>query len=227
MRECNHLVLATVIDFMYGINIPDHLSLEDAKSLLAIADLFKMEDIKAAVAPLIGSQLDMSNIHEISELAKRHNGQRLKELCCDFILADIDQFDLTTLDGSFPVPTVLGKVYLERQKRCLTFANKLLGVDLTQMGHFKKRDEFKSDGDYEGYVKANIKPNMLVTCNRDFYNYISCVKKGTLGRITTIENRYSQPEVKWQGQQNYSSTQAAFLNLDLLTPPITCNKILS
>ena len=222
VKEFSLLVLGTVIDFMYGANIPNGLALADAKRLLAMADLFKMEDLKDAVTPLIGKQLNMENIQEISLLAEKHTAQKLKGLCCDFILTDIDKLNLNSLDGSFPVLTVLGKAYLEKQKRCLNFANKLLGVDLTQMGNFKKRDDFKSDSDYEAYVKANIKENMIVICNQDFKPYSSeAVKKGTLGRITRAEYYYRQgeAEVKWQGQSRSSSFAYRFF--DLLTPPIS------
>ena len=228
VNECNQLVLGTAIDFMYGANIPSRLALADAKSLLAVADLYKMEDLKAAVAPLIGKQLNMDNIQEISFLAEKHTARKLKGLCCDFILTDIDKLNLNSLNGSFPVLTVLGKAYLEKQKRCLTFANKLLGVDLTQMGHFKKRDDFKSDSDYEAYVKANIKENMIVICNQDFQsNYYSfTVKKGSLGRITTRADYYGRGEVgvKWQGQSNDS--RFPYRIFDLLPPPVSCDKIL-
>ena len=111
----NQLVLGTAIDFMYGANIPNGLALADAKSLLAMADLFKMEDLKAAVAPLIGKQLNMENIQEISLLAEKHTALKLKGLCCDFILTDIDKLNLDSLSGSFPVLAVLGKAYLEKQ----------------------------------------------------------------------------------------------------------------
>ena len=97
VNECNQLVLGTAIDFMYGVNIPNELALADAKSLLALADLYKMEDLKAAVAPLIGRQLNMENIQEISLLAEKHMAQKLKGLCCDFILTD-RQTELTTTD---------------------------------------------------------------------------------------------------------------------------------
>ena len=221
VNECNQLVLATAIDFMYGANIPNELALPDAKSLLAMADLYKMVDLKDAVAPLIGNQLNMENIQEISLLAEKHTAQKLKELCCDFILTDIDKLNLNSLNGSFPVLTVLGKAYLEKQRRCLNFANKLLGTDLTQMGHFKKRDDFKADSDYEAYVKANMKENMIVICNQDFQsNYYSfTVKKGSLGRITTRADYYGRGEVgvKWQGQSNGS--RFPYRIFDLLTRP--------
>ena len=220
VKEFNELVLGTVIDFMYGANIPNGLALADAKSLLAMADLYKMEDLKAAVAPLIGKQLDMDNIQEISLLAEKHTAQKLKGLCCDFILTDIDKLNLNSLNGSFPVLTVLGKAYLEKQKRCLDFANKLLGVDLTQMGNFKKRDNFKSDSDYVAYVKANIKENMIVICNQDYKNYHQItVKKGTLGRITPGYCSQGEANVKWQGETN--GTRRPYRLFDLLTPPIS------
>ena len=140
-------MLETLINFMYGANIPNGLTLEDAKSLLAMADLYKMDDLKSVVALLIGKQLNMNNIQEISELAEKHRALKLKELCCDFILTDIDKLDTTKMDGSFPVLTVLGKAYLEKNKRCLALASKLLGINVTEMGCFKKLNDFKSSED--------------------------------------------------------------------------------
>ena len=64
VEECSHLVLSAIVDFMYGINIPDNFSMEDMFSLLAMADLYLMEDLKDAVAPLVGKQLKTDNILE-------------------------------------------------------------------------------------------------------------------------------------------------------------------
>ena len=183
MKECSQLVFETVINFMYGANIPNGLTLEDAKSLLAMADLYKMDDLKSVVALLIGKQLNMNNIQEISELAEKHSALKLKKLCCDFILTDIDKLDTTKMDGSFPVLTVLGKAYLEKNKRCLALASKLLGINVTEMGCFKKLNDFK----------------------------------------------YSEAKVKWQPQraddQAFEVT-TAYSNLELLSPPLSCLKIL-
>ena len=56
VEECSPLVLATVVDFIYGIEMPEDLSSEDAKSVLAMADLYLMEDLKDAVVSLIAHQ---------------------------------------------------------------------------------------------------------------------------------------------------------------------------
>ena len=49
VEECSHRVLSAIVDFMYGINIPEDISMEDMFSLLAMADLYLMEDLKVAV----------------------------------------------------------------------------------------------------------------------------------------------------------------------------------
>ena len=40
--------------FNYGIGLPEDLEVEDAKNLLTIADLYLMEDLKEALAPVLG-----------------------------------------------------------------------------------------------------------------------------------------------------------------------------
>ena len=86
VEECSHLVLSAIVDFMYGINIPEDINMEDMFSLLAMADLYLMEDLKVAVAPLLSKQLTTKNILYTSRMAEKYNALRLKEVCCDFIL---------------------------------------------------------------------------------------------------------------------------------------------
>ena len=57
MDECSPHVLATVVDFIYGIGIPEDCSKEDARSLLAMADLYLMDDLKDAVGSFIANKL--------------------------------------------------------------------------------------------------------------------------------------------------------------------------
>ena len=40
VQECSPHVLATVLDFMYGIDIPEDISNDNAERVLAIADLW-------------------------------------------------------------------------------------------------------------------------------------------------------------------------------------------
>ena len=71
-------------------NHPETMSLEDLCSLLTAADLYLMEVLKDTVAPLFGERLEIDNILEVSSLAEDHSALYLKDLCCKFILANIE-----------------------------------------------------------------------------------------------------------------------------------------
>ena len=226
VEECSHPVLSAIIDFMYGINIPDDFSIEDAYSVLAMADLYLMEGLKDAVAPLLGKQLKTDNILETSRMAEKHNALKLKEVCCDFILSNIDQLGTSQLDDLFTVMPVVGRACLQKQKREHTgaeMANKLLGVNLAELDHFKRRSDFSSHRDYSQYVKANIKPNMIVRCvqmsvwdDQDDSGSINAagVPDGTLGRVVNTNGQ--TVTVKWQGM---NKCVGAMCWLEILTPP--------
>ena len=92
VEECSHHVLSTIIDFMYGIALPEDLGLKDLCSLLAMADLYLMKVLKDNVAPIFGERLEIGNILEISSLAEDHSALYLKDLCCKVIFANIDSF---------------------------------------------------------------------------------------------------------------------------------------
>ena len=55
--ECPPRVLVPLINFIYGIAVPEELNSQDVKSLLYMAHLFEMEDLKDAIAPRLGDQL--------------------------------------------------------------------------------------------------------------------------------------------------------------------------
>ena len=46
VKECTHLVLANIIDIIYGMEIPDDLTQETGESLLVMGDLYLMENLK-------------------------------------------------------------------------------------------------------------------------------------------------------------------------------------
>ena len=132
------------MDFNYGIGIPEDFGSKDTKSLLAMADLYLMEDLKDAVGPLISKkETNKDNILEISKMAEKYSAQKLKELCCEFIFKN-----LKTLDKE-----VLIKLYE-------AFLNMVLGINLT--GSFKKRGDFQSDCHYHEYLVNRIKEDALV-----------------------------------------------------------------
>ena len=94
VEECSSFVLAKVIDFMYDIKLPAHLSYEDAIALLAMADLYMMEDLKDAAGSLIADRhLEAyqysTNILEISKTAAKYTATKLQERCCKYVLKTI------------------------------------------------------------------------------------------------------------------------------------------
>ena len=81
--ECSSRILAAVVDFIYGIGIPEDMKgdFEDAKTLLAMADLYLMEDLKDAVGALIATKhITTINILEVSQMAEKYRAQKLKEM---------------------------------------------------------------------------------------------------------------------------------------------------
>ena len=80
-----------------------------------MADLYLMEDLKDVVGSLIaGRKMEEGNILEFSQLAKKYRAQRLKELCCDFILANVAILDKNLLDQLLLALPLLGRKSWER-----------------------------------------------------------------------------------------------------------------
>ena len=165
------------------------------------------------------------NIVQTSRMAEKYNALRLKEVCCDFILANIDALDNIMLDNLFAVMPRVGRACLQKQKKeyqGTELANKLLGVNLAELEPFKKRAEFRSRHDYSRYVWANIQPNMLVRCVEIVHwdGYSDRVPEGTLGRVVSTNFNNSMVTVKWQGKRK---CVGPFMSVELLTPPIECD----
>ena len=167
-------------------------------------------------------------------MAEKYNALRLKEVCCDFILANINALDNIMLDNLFAVMPMVGRACLQKQKKeyqGTELANNILGVNLAEVDPFKKRAEFRSRHDYSRYVWANIKPNMLVRC-AETAHWDGCsdeglrsamptrVSDGTLGRVVTANFNNSMVTVKWQGKRK---CVGSFMWVELLTPPIECD----
>ena len=247
VEECSPYVLAAVVDFMYGIGIPEVFTYEDAKTLLAMADLYLMEDLKDAVASLIANkQTNKDNIMEISKMAEKYCAQKLKEMCCEFIFKNLNTLDKKMLVELNEVMPLLGeKAWLklinkEWSENSTVLANTVLGILTKSWNHltdpFKRREDFGSDLDYKGYVMTHIKPNMLVACNKSSYWGSGIlgpcpgydVPKGTAGRVISCDMEKG-PRVKWfniclhsgvHDGRDVTSSSEHFLFLDLLTPPI-------
>ena len=170
VKECPYHVLSLVIDFIYGTEIPASISQDVAQSLLGMADLYLMEDLKESVSSIISKQLNMSNVLEMFLMGERHNALKLKETCANF---------LNTREALFNI------------------VDKVLGGNLEEK--FKRRTDFVSLGDYDSYMMATLKPNMV---ERRFVSFRNRARKLVL--------------VKWPSGLEYVHV----CHLNILTPPI-------
>ena len=65
VKECTHYVLAIIIDFIYGTEIPDDLTQETGESLLVMADLYLMQDLEEAVSIPLAKHLSLDNVFQL------------------------------------------------------------------------------------------------------------------------------------------------------------------
>ena len=233
VEECPPHVLTTVIDFMYGIDIPEQIKEYDAEMVLVMADLYLMQDLKEALAPHLGRDLAIGNVLHRSILAEKYGAEKLKEMCCDFILSNIKQIDKEPWGHLQPL---LGKKALEKLDNLenanaqlqgnLRVANELLGFNLSTFKPFKKRADFQNLARYQIYVRSHLKPNMLVRCNNqeDTWTHVDGegefeVVERTFGRVVSCGG--AGVVVKWplQGKKGSAALRGLYQDLDILTPP--------
>jgi len=220
VKECSPEVLSTTIKFIYGIGLPEDLGVEDAKDLLTMADLYIMEDLKEALAPVLGAQLDKDNILEISKMAEKCTASKLMEICVDFIVSNI-----TDPDEIFAGMPQIAALCFKKQLKKLEIVNMALGTDLKI--NFKKRKDFKYDVEYKDYLMKNLKSGMLVTNKKTLTEggrgvYEKEVKEGSIGRILSSADA-DGASVKWflkeygcHGVELRSSV--SLLDLDICAP---------
>ena len=91
VKDCSHEVLTCIVNFMYGVPIPEDF--DDPQGLLHQADLFMMEDLKSAVGLLIAKNLSLETLKELVLLAERYREVKLQEKCGEFILAHMEELD--------------------------------------------------------------------------------------------------------------------------------------
>ena len=106
--DCSLEVLTCAVNFMYGIPIPEDFV--DTQGLLHQADLFMMEDLKAAVGYLITKTLSLDTLSTIAPLAEKYREVTLQEICGDFILAHIDGLEENVISElALSMPSIAGK----------------------------------------------------------------------------------------------------------------------
>ena len=181
--------------------------------------------------------MSAGNILEKSQLAEKFGGNKLKEICCDFILANLDKINKALLAELFQtLLPLLGKRALEKlndQRIAKTqlqsnieVANTLLGINLSTFKPFKKRADFRSMEEYKRYVTTNLKPKMLVRCNNERGTWTHVTQEEefevdgrTFGRVVACDS--DGPVVKWPllGKNKSAAMRGSFVDLDILTPP--------
>ena len=224
VQECSHEVLCTIINFMYGIALPEVNSFEDLCTLLAMADLYLMEGLKDAVAPFLAKVLTMNNILEISTMAEQHAAVKLQELCCHFILSSIGSLGTSLMDALCKAMPFLGQASLRKQAIVSKFPN----LNNYQMAFFKGRSDFSSDVDYQIYVKANIKPNMIVRyrdCDGEFGDPFLGEALGQVGHADLDNNKVHVRLLVRCGDNrckrfNVNLSESDLCQLELLTRPL-------
>ena len=224
VKEFSFEVLSTAVDFMYGIEIPQHFS-DDLASLLHMADQYLMEDLKDAVSFRIGKDLNVENIFDTSHLAEKFRAMALSEKCAEFIFDNasaIEDEKLAEMKKGVVMASLAKKFVMESKRD--SWMTKLFG----KRADFKKREDFGSEEDYKGYVMARIKPKMFVSCNkRSNWRHpsnsgVCTVKEGHVGFVLNSDSPGSV-EVKWltiPASDIPYQTTGSYGCLDLLTSPV-------
>jgi len=219
VKECSPEVLSTTIKFIYGIGLPEDLSVGDAKDLLTIADLYHMEDLKEALAPGLGAQLDKDSILEISRMAEKFIAPKLMEICADFIVSNI-----TDPGEIFAGMPQIADLCWKKQLKKLEIANVSHGTDLKI--NFRKRKDFRYDMEYKDYLMRNLKSGMLVTNNKTLTEdegvYKNEVEEGSIGRILRSDGT-DGVHVNWFLEKYGTELRSSIslLDLDICAP--SCN----
>ena len=200
--EFSYEVLSTAVDFMYGREIPEEFNNEeDLRSLLHMADLYLMEDLKDAAGFKISKNLNMENVFDISKFADKFRATLLSEECAKFLYdnhASIDEDKFAEM-GEGTVMAALAKKFVKESKE--SWVNKLFG----NKPAFMRREDFKDVNDYTNYVASKIQPKMFVRCNHTsvwngYYVAKSCtVTEGHIGFTQDAVNDEEAPgNVTWQ-----------------------------
>jgi len=85
VEECDPEVLDKVVDYMYGINIPD---LDKFINVLEISERFMMADLKAEIENLAMKAIAGSNIKEMCDVADTFSCRNLLEACAVFMVKE-------------------------------------------------------------------------------------------------------------------------------------------
>lgn len=166
-------------------------------------------------------------------MAEKYTAKKLQECCCEFTFSNHASLEKKVLAELYKALPNLGEMawqeFVSKGRPVVGAADILkyvLGIDLTKK--FKRRRDFQSEDEYEKYVMANIKPNMLVLRNtKERYRLSSIsyytIPIGTMGKVENIDFTDKNANVKWFNCR-HDSANVSFQQVDLFTSPITVMK---
>ena len=240
VSEFSFEVLSIAVDFMYGIEIPESFNKsEDLKSLLHLADLYLMEDLKTAAGLLIACDLNKDNVFDVSLLADKFRAEALRNKCVDYLFdnaSSIDGEKFSVLSEGAVMASLAKKFVLETKKpaRRPLWITKLFGEE----PDFKKREDFASLVDYDYDDVSKIQRGMFVSCRESTYWEGVLVEEGDVGVVVsnaaqTVQtgvtfNPRSLVSVKWLTKGSSADPPLVVLRgpcncLDLVTSPVSVN----
>ena len=213
MKECPPHVLEGVINFMYGVELPVPEDMADVESVLVMADLYLMEDLKDSVASLLAPNLNKDNVMDMYLLADRLNADKLKKMCASFTSTSI------------------------------TIATRCLGLDTEDIWKTTFMKNVKIENDMVVRCKKDslwwycVDTKLFSTAHANSYifnantpsnTYHVSVMAGTIGRVVATRN-LDDIDVKWEIKQDirrsYISgihlwTMGSKSDLEVITSPI-------
>ena len=202
VSEFSFEVLSIAVDFMYGIEIPESFNKsEDLKSLLHLADLYLMEDLKTAAGLLIACGLNKDNVFDVSLLADKFRAEALRNKCVDYLFdnaSSIDGEKFSVLSEGAVMASLAKKFVLETKKpaRRPLWITKLFGEE----PDFKKREDFASLVDYDYDDVSKIQRGMFVSCRESTYWEGVLVEEGDVGVVVSNAAQTSQTGVRFRSR---------------------------
>jgi len=177
-KECEPATLATTIDFLYGVDVPE--GFQDLQGLLRLADMFIMEALKEEVVRRLARGLTEENFLETSALAEAHVVEELVAACATFLVHRGVKVDAAAVER---VPRVAA-------------AALILAMQERQERRYKKRGDFQTGGEYAAYMRSVVRVGMKVRCTIVCDGVDFTVEEGWIGTVkVATEDGYG---VDWE-----------------------------
>jgi len=92
ITDRNPEALKVVIDFMYGVEIPENSGI--IAEVLELANFYLMEDMREKAVALAMGEINQTNYVKICEFAEHINNKGLVEQCAKFIISEAEDADM-------------------------------------------------------------------------------------------------------------------------------------